>query len=151
MEQKQSQPSPEVVDDTLKVSRNQHHQSNYCGEDQRRRWSQSVDVGHGQNIWLQNQHRSVWKSARNFILNRCVRSYKTERLLPCVLPWQQQSTHGRRWRTSRLENRKLTRLRPQTWPSPSCPAPYSCRKTISITKHLIVHINQPFSRYISVI
>ena len=58
----QSQPSPEVVDDTLEVSRDEHQQGDDSGEDQRWRWSQSADVSHGQNIWLQNKHKTGWNS-----------------------------------------------------------------------------------------
>lgn len=51
--------APEEVDDALKVSGDQHHQWDKRGEDERWRRSQPVDVGHGQNIWLQNEHRSA--------------------------------------------------------------------------------------------
>lgn len=54
----QTRLSPEEVDNTLKVSGDQHHQRDNCGEDQGWRWSQSADMSHGQNIWLQNKHRS---------------------------------------------------------------------------------------------
>lgn len=49
----QSRFSPEVVDDTLEVSRDQHHQRDDSGEDQGWRWSQSADMSHGQKLWLQ--------------------------------------------------------------------------------------------------
>lgn len=51
---KQTQVSPEEVDNTLEVSRDQHQKRDNSGEDQGWRWSQSVDVSHGQNIWLQS-------------------------------------------------------------------------------------------------
>lgn len=51
--------SPEVVDNTLKVSGDQHHQGDHCGEDQGWRWSQSVDMSHGQNVWLQKEQKWV--------------------------------------------------------------------------------------------
>lgn len=53
---------------------------------------------------------------------------KVERFSPCVLPWQQQNTSGRHWRTSRSVNQKQTMLKPQTWSSPSFLTPCSCGK-----------------------
>ena len=47
-----TQRSPEEVDDSLEVSRDQHQQGDDSGEDQCWGWSQSVDVSHGQNVWL---------------------------------------------------------------------------------------------------
>lgn len=54
----QSQRSPEEVDNTLEVSRDEHQQGDGSGEDQRWRWSQSADMSHGQNTWLQNKHKT---------------------------------------------------------------------------------------------
>ena len=56
-----TQRSPEEVDDSLEVSRDQHQQGDDSGEDQCWGWSQSVDVSHGQNVWLWNEHNSVKK------------------------------------------------------------------------------------------
>jgi len=50
--------SPEKVDDALEVSGDQHQQGDDGGEDEGRRWSQPVDVSHGQNIWLQSEQGS---------------------------------------------------------------------------------------------
>ncbi len=59
MHAEQTQLSPEEVDNTLEVSRDQHHQRHNSGEDQGWRRSQSVDVSHSQNIWLQNKHKTL--------------------------------------------------------------------------------------------
>lgn len=50
---------------------------------------------------------------------------------PCGPPWQQQSTHGLRWRRCHSEIQKPTRLQQATWSSPSCRAPCSCGGTMS--------------------
>lgn len=53
---------PEIVDNALEVSWDQHNQGDDCGEDQGWRRSQSVDVSHRQNFRL---YRSETTSERN--------------------------------------------------------------------------------------
>lgn len=52
------QSSPEVVDDALKVSWDQHHQRDDGGEDQRWRRSKAANVSHGEDIRLRENDTS---------------------------------------------------------------------------------------------
>lgn len=69
--------SPEVVDYALKVSRDQHHQRDDGGEDQRWRWSQPANVSHGEDIRLQETDTGE---------NACILNDAPVHLLSCGVP-----------------------------------------------------------------
>lgn len=98
MQAVQTQLLPEEVNNTLKVSGDQNHQRDDCGEDQGWGWSQPVDVSHGQNIGLRKQPQVCVKPSDNYLNTEQSNVYihKVDRSSPCVLPWLQQSTRDHR-------------------------------------------------------